>query len=174
VSRRAWAALAAVAVLAILFWAAVSHRVYNRTLPYAVFERLFGEDSDGEWLPLVVVLRKVYSVAAFTLIGFVVHKALPPARLPALRAALIVAAFSAAIEVAQKLHNAIEGPLSNAVDVLCGAFGGWLAVTIASAFSRRDERTETRSAAQFAAEERHRANLRPDGDDQRVSDDDRR
>lgn len=120
-----------------MFWAAVSHRVYNGTLPYALFEHLFGEDSNGEWLPLAAVLRKVYSVAAFTLIGFVVHKALPPARRPALRAALIVAAFSAVIELAQKLNHAHEGVLSNAFDVACGAFGGWLAVALARAFTRR-------------------------------------
>ena len=136
-SRRAWAALAAAALLAILFWAAVSHRVYNGTLPYAVFERLFGEDSGGEWLPLVVVLRKLYSIAAFTLIGFVVHKALPPARRPELRVALIVAAFSAVIEVAQKVNHAHEGLIGNAFDVACGALGGWLAVMLARAFTRR-------------------------------------
>jgi hypothetical protein len=85
----------------------------------------------------LVVLRKLYSIAAFTLIGFVVHMALPHARRPALRAALIVAAVSALIEVAQKLHHAHEGLASNAFDVLCGAFGGWLAVTLARAFRRR-------------------------------------
>ncbi len=76
-----------------------------------------------------VLLRKFYSIVAFALIGFVVDKALPRTRRPALRAALIVAAFSAAIEVAQKLHHAREGPLSNAIDIACGALGGWIAVT---------------------------------------------
>lgn len=135
-SRRAWAALAALVVVALLFWAAVSHRVYNRTLPHALVEHLFGEGGDGEWLPLLAVLRKVYSIVAFTLIGFLVHGALPAARRPALRAAVIVAAFSALIEIAQKLHHAPEGLRSNAFDVACGAFGGWLAVTLARALSR--------------------------------------
>ena len=133
--RRFWAALAAVALVA-LYVAATSHRVYNRTLPHALIEHLFGED-DGEWLSALVVLRKLYSVVAFTLFGFLVHQALPTSRRPALRAALIVAAFSAGIEVAQKLHHAHEGLLSNAFDVACGAFGGWLAVTLARVFSRR-------------------------------------
>jgi hypothetical protein len=75
-----------------------------------------------------VLLRKLYSIVAFAIIGFVVDKALPPARRPALRSALIVAAFSAVIEIAQKLRHAPEGPLSNALDIACGAFGGWLAV----------------------------------------------
>ncbi len=135
-SRRGWAALAAVIFVAILFWAAVSHRVYNRTLPHALFEHLFGEGGEGEWWPFVVVLRKLYSIVGFTLIGFLVHKALPATRQPALRAALIVAAFSIAIEVAQKVNHAHEGLLSNAFDVACGAGGGWLAVTAARAFRR--------------------------------------
>ena len=135
-SRRAWAAVAAVVIAALAFWAALSHRVYSRTLPVGLLEHLFGED-DGEWLPALLVLRKLYSVVAFTLIGFVVHKALPPSRRPALRAAVIVAALSALIEIAQKLRHAHEGLVSNAFDVLCGAFGGWLAVTIARAVKRR-------------------------------------
>jgi uncharacterized BrkB/YihY/UPF0761 family membrane protein len=134
-SRRAWAAVAAVVVVAFAFWAATSHRVYNRTLPAGLIEHLFGED-DGEWLSALTVLRKIYSVVAFTLIGFVVNAALPPVRRPALRAALVVAAFSALIEIAQKLHHAHEGLASNAFDVACGAFGGWLAVMLGRAIRR--------------------------------------
>jgi uncharacterized BrkB/YihY/UPF0761 family membrane protein len=90
-----------------------------------LFEHLFGED-DGEWMSVLVVLRKLYSVVAFTLIGFVVHAALPPARRPALRAAVVVAAFSALIEVAQKIRHAHEGLASNVFDVACGASAaGW-------------------------------------------------
>jgi uncharacterized BrkB/YihY/UPF0761 family membrane protein len=136
VSRRGRAALAAVVIVAFAFWAALSHRVYRSTLPVGLLEHVFGED-DGEWMSALVVLRKLYSVVAFTLIGFAVHAALPPARRPALRAALVVAAFSAVIEVAQKLRHAHEGLASNAFDITCGAFGGWLAVTIARAIARR-------------------------------------
>ena len=122
--------------MAVAFWAALSHRVYSRTLPVGLLEHLFGED-DGGWQSAVFVLRKLYSIVAFTLIGFVAHTALPPVRRPALRAALVVAALSALIEVAQKLRHAHEGLASNAFDVLCGAFGGWLAVAIARAITRR-------------------------------------
>lgn len=102
---------------------------------------MFGEDeNEGGALAVRVLLRKFYSIVAFTLIGFIVDKALPHTRRPALRAALIVAAFSAVIEVAQKLHHAPEGPLSNAIDIGCGALGGWLAVTIARALARRRSR----------------------------------
>ena len=113
-----------------LFWAAISHQVYVRTLPHHLIERVFGESSDEGPFAITTLLRKLYSIVAFTLVGFVVHKALPRARRPALRAALIVAAFSAAIEVAQKQRDGNETLLSNAIDIACGAFGGWLAVWI--------------------------------------------
>ena len=135
-SRRTWAGLAAIVVLAVLFWAALSHRVYRGTLPLGFLEHVFGEDAEEGPFALHVVLRKVYSIVAFTVLGFVVNLALPRARRPALRAALVVAAVSAAIEVAQKLRGAHEGLASNAFDVACGALGGWLAVTLARAFSR--------------------------------------
>jgi len=134
VTRRAWAALAAAIAVVVLFWAAVSHSVYRETQPVHLLMRVFGEE-DGA--AAATVVRKLYSIVAFTLLGFVVHLALPRSRRPALRAALIVAAFSALIEVAQKLRHAHEGLLSNAVDVACGALGGWLAVTIARALTRR-------------------------------------
>ena len=133
-SRRAWAALAATAAVVVLFWAAVSHNVYRQTLPVHLLMRVFGEDDAAA---ATTVLRKLYSIVAFTLLGFMVHVALARSRRPALRAALIVAAFSALIEVAQKLRHAHEGLLSNAVDVACGALGGWLAVRILRAFQRR-------------------------------------
>ena len=135
-SRRAWAALAGVAV-AVMFWAALSHRVYSETLPLGLIDRVFGEDADEGPFVLRVVLRKLYSVVAFTLIGFIVDRALPRTRRRALRAALVVAALSAIVEAAQKARGAHEGLLSNTFDVACGAFGGWLAVTLARAFTRR-------------------------------------
>jgi len=118
----------------VLIWAAVSHRVYTQTLPQRVIEHVFGEnDTAGA----MVALRKLYSVAAFALLGFVVDRALPATRRPALRAALIVGAVSALIEIAQKLHHAPEGPLSNAIDILCGALGGWLGAVLSNAIRTR-------------------------------------
>lgn len=136
-SRRAWAGLAAVIVVALLFWAALSHRVYRGTLPVWLIERVFGEDAEEGAFALHVVLRKLYSIIAFTLLAFVVNLALPRARRPALRAALVVAAFSLVVEVAQKLRGAHEGLASNAFDVACGALGGWLGVALARAFRLR-------------------------------------
>ncbi len=83
------------------------------------------------------MLRKLYSVVAFTVLGFVVDRALPRSRRRALRAALVVAALSAVVEVAQKARGAHEGLLSNAFDVACGALGGWLAVTLGRIVRRR-------------------------------------
>jgi uncharacterized BrkB/YihY/UPF0761 family membrane protein len=124
-----------------MFWAALSHRVYSRTLPGHLLYRIFGEESEGgPFAVLQTLLRKLYSIIAFTLVGFVVHKALPPSRRPALRAALIVAVFSAFIEVAQKLNHAQEGLFSNAIDIGCGALGGWLGV----AADHRIERSRRR------------------------------
>ena len=116
-------------VLAGLLWAATSHRVYHRTLPFHVLTRVFGEDDAGT---VATLLRKLYSIVAFALLGVVVQLAMPRARRPELRAALIVAAFSAVIEVVQKLDGAHEGLLSNAIDVACGALGGWLGAAIFS------------------------------------------
>jgi hypothetical protein len=120
-----------------MFYAAISLRVYRHTLPHLLLMHVFGEDYNDGPLSVLVLLRKFYSIVAFAVIGFVVDKALPRTRRPALRAAIIVAAFSAVIEVAQKLHGAREGLLSEAIDVACGALGGWLAVTIAGAITRR-------------------------------------
>lgn len=131
VAQIAWLALAGAALVGFL-WAATNLSVYNHTSPSGIAERIFGEDAariphDG-WLSLHVILRKVYSIVAFTIVGFVLDKALPPTRRRALRAALLVAAFSAVIEVGQKLHHAPEGLRSNLFDIGCGAFGGWLAI----------------------------------------------
>ncbi|HWT04248.1 MAG TPA: hypothetical protein VN224_00695 [Xanthomonadales bacterium] len=104
----------AVAVAAALFWAATSNEVYDLTSPPG--------------LSFHVVLRKTYSIAAFALVAFTADKALGPSARAGLRGALALAAYSAAIEVVQAARGSHEGVLWNAVDVLCGAAGGWLGV----------------------------------------------
>jgi predicted membrane-bound mannosyltransferase len=99
---------------AVLFWAATSNEVYDLTSPSV--------------LSFHVLLRKAYSIAAFALLGFTVDRALRPSTKAALRAALAVAAYSAAIEVVQAARGSHEGVAWNVVDVLCGAAGGWLGV----------------------------------------------
>ncbi len=108
-------------VAAALFWAATSNEVYDVTSPPG--------------LSFHVLLRKTYSIAAFALVGFTADKALGPSARAGLRAALVVAAYSAAIEVAQAVRGSHEGVAWNVVDVLCGAAGGWLGVAVARGIS---------------------------------------
>jgi hypothetical protein len=113
-SRARWFWIAAALVTAaVLFWAATSDVVYDVTSPSS--------------FSLHVLLRKTYSIAAFALVGFTADKALGPNARAALRGAVLVAVYSAAIEVVQAFHSH-EGLVWNAVDVGCGAAGGWLGV----------------------------------------------
>jgi len=125
--RWAWIAVATV-IAAVLFWVATSEAVYELTSP-----------PELSWH---VALRKAYSIVAFALVGMTADKALGPSARPALRAALLVAAYSGAIEIAQAWRGSHEGPRWNAIDVLCGAAGGWLGVTAERiARSRRKARS---------------------------------
>ncbi len=128
--RAGWAALALAAAV-VFYWIARSHTVYDVTTP-------------DELGVAHVALRKAYSLIAFAIVGALADRALPPARRPALRAALVLAAFSAVIEVGQKLHGSTEGRLSNLVDVLCGAAGGWLGVALPRALVQAESREERR------------------------------
>ncbi|HEX3467504.1 MAG TPA: hypothetical protein VHT05_05445 [Candidatus Elarobacter sp.] len=106
--------MAALVVAAALFWAATSDAVYEATSPVE--------------LSFHVLLRKAYSIVAFALVGFMADKALGPSARPALRGALLVALYSAAIEVTQDRLGSKEGIISNGFDTLCGAVGGTLGV----------------------------------------------
>jgi hypothetical protein len=110
--------------------------VYYRTLPSHVLYQLFGEEGVQGPFALRTIFRKIYSIVAFALLGFIVNRALPPVPRPAARAALIVAIFSGFIEIAQKLAGAPEGLLSNAIDIACGGLGGWLGVALDRARKR--------------------------------------
>lgn len=106
-----WRALA-VAVAAALFWTATSDVVYESTSP-----------STLSWH---VPLRKLYSIVAFAVVGFLADKALGSSTRAVARGALLVAVYSAAIEVAQFALGSTEGLLWNGIDVICGAIGGAL------------------------------------------------
>jgi hypothetical protein len=102
----------ALLVAAALFWIATSDVVYEITSPGV--------------LSFHVLLRKAYSIAAFSLVGFMADKALGPSARPVLRGALLVGAYSAAIEVAQAWLGSKEGLAWNAFDTMCGVVGGAL------------------------------------------------
>ena len=117
-TRRPWT-VAAVLVAALLYAVALSNAAYELTSPSA-FE-------------LHVLLRKAYSIVAFTLVGFLLRRALRENGRDVPRATVLtciagVAAYSAAIEVGQWFVGSREGLAWNAVDTLCGAAGGTLAV----------------------------------------------
>jgi hypothetical protein len=115
IPRWAWI-IAAVAAVAVFFWAATSDAVYEATSPSS--------------LSFHVWLRKTYSIVAFALVGLVVDRALGPSKHATRRAVVLVAAYSAAIEYAQWALGSKEGPAWNAIDVTCGAVGGWLGVWV--------------------------------------------
>ena len=112
-ARWIWSATA-IAIAATLFWAATNNEVYDVTSPPA--------------FSFHVLLRKLYSIAAFAVVGFTGDKALGPSTRAVLRAALLVAIYSGAIEIAQAFRGSHEGLAWNAIDILCGFIGGWLAI----------------------------------------------
>jgi hypothetical protein len=114
---RSWGWTVATAVVAAAFYAAaISHAVYEATSPVAL-----------SWH---VLLRKIYSVGAFSLLGYLLRRALAERGNDANVVAtcvLSIAAYSAAIEVGQYLHGSREGLGWNAFDTCCGALGGAIA-----------------------------------------------
>jgi hypothetical protein len=103
-------------VVALAFLAlAISHSVYDLTSP--------------AWLSWHIVLRKAYSIVAFSIVAFFLRMAIRERGGTAGYAgtALALALYSAAIEVGQFLHGSREGLSWNAVDVVCGGIGGLIA-----------------------------------------------
>ncbi len=104
---------ATVIVAACLFAVALSDSVYEATSP------------PGPWQ---ILLRKTYSVGAFTLVGILLSKAMqgPSGVQPWLWPAVSIAAYSLLIEAGQAAEGVREGLIWNAVDVACGLLGGYL------------------------------------------------
>jgi hypothetical protein len=130
-SKITWRVVA-LSVAVAFFGLALRVDVYNATSPPALARTLFGPDTwqfaHPWWLSLHIWVRKVYSVVAFALVGYTAHRALAQTARPVLRATLMVAAYSFGIEIAQRLFVATEPVLESALDVACGALGGWLAI----------------------------------------------
>jgi hypothetical protein len=106
--------LAAIAAI-VLSGAALSGTVYETTSPTS--------------LDFAVVLRKLYSLVAFALVGYLVARARRAARQPAapLIIGAIVAFYSAFIEAMQStLSWPPEGLVWSAFDIACGLVGGVL------------------------------------------------
>jgi hypothetical protein len=71
------------------------------------------------------ILRKLYSVVAFAIVGFFAAPVFE-ARQRLLACALLVGSFSTAIEIAQRITGSHESLLSNVFDIGCGVLGGLL------------------------------------------------
>lgn len=107
--------------LAAAFYAlALSHEVYDVTSPPGF-----------SWH---VLLRKAYSVVAFATIALCFRADLSArgarSRLASFACVILLAAYSAAIEIGQALHGSREGAAWNAADVACGALGGALGAVV--------------------------------------------
>jgi hypothetical protein len=113
-ARRPWT-IAATVVALILLAVAVSHSVYDITSPV--------------WLSWHIVLRKFYSIVAFTFVGFCLRRALVENGRTKIVVPCILwlGAYSAMIEVLQFAYGSHEGLGWNAFDTCCGALGGALA-----------------------------------------------
>ncbi len=75
------------------------------------------------------VLRKLYSIVAFSIVGFFAAPLIPRSRRIVIDA-LLIAAFSGVIEIAQAVTGADEGYLSNTFDIGCGGVGGAIGAAI--------------------------------------------
>jgi hypothetical protein len=129
----AWRAIAL--GLAVLFYVLALRADFDaatapRSLTHTLFGNLVPQFAHPLWLSAHFWLRKVYSVIAFTIVGFAAHKGLGPSRWPVRRAALLVGAYSLCIEIGQRTYDGYEPELESAFDVGCGALGGWLAVIL--------------------------------------------
>jgi hypothetical protein len=91
-------------------------------------------------LDTIRLIRKIYSVIAFAILGTLLAPLVPRSR-RARSTAAAVAAFSATIEIVQRLTVSHEGNRSSLFDIGCGALGGLLGAWIWNAIeSLRDDR----------------------------------
>jgi VanZ family protein len=128
--RKPWT-IATIVTATALYVAACSDAFYELTSPSAL-----------EWH---VLLRKAYSIVAFTLVGYLYRRARVEhgAKHVVLATVVAVAAYSAAIEVGQFFAGSKEGLAWNVFDTLCGAIGGLLATADRSVLHLRGRSRST-------------------------------
>ena len=123
-------------------------------VPYGLFLASLNSDfyimtSPPDW-SAHVVLRKVYSVGAFALVGYLIARALRECGRPLVPRSIVIlgALYSGAIEVTQYLQGSQEGIWWNLFDVGCGALGGAIAARVpgSAATSARPEKSADRFA----------------------------
>ena len=116
-----------IATLAVILFASLNDDVYQATSPL--------------WIPHHVIVRKLLSIVAFSIGGYVVAIVFGRRR-PILLATMAIALLSALIEVLQRIDGSTETLLWNAFDVLCGAIGGFIGGVVASWIAIRRPDTE--------------------------------
>ncbi|MHB8146343.1 MAG: hypothetical protein ACYDGM_03650, partial [Vulcanimicrobiaceae bacterium] len=114
---RIYVAAVVVITLAVILFSSLNDDFYQATSPV--------------WIPHHVIMRKILSIAAFSLGGYVIATAFSQRR-PIARATICIALLSAAIEVLQHIDGSTETFALNAFDVLCGAIGGFIGGLVAS------------------------------------------
>lgn len=149
-------ALLALGAAVVFFLISIDHAVYapggghiDRVLQHhAVSARILRRQRDlpaglgRRELDPRVLLRKAYSIVAFTIVGLLAAPVIPR-RLRLRVDTALIAGFSTLIEIAQKLTVApYESLLSETFDVGCGAVGGlagaYLWNALSGARARRD------------------------------------
>lgn len=120
-------AVVVIATLAVILFAALNDDVYQATSP--------------SWIPHHVIVRKLLSIVAFSIGGYVAAIVFGRRR-PILRATMAIALLSALIEVLQRVDGSTETLVWNAFDVLCGAIGGFIGGIVASWTAIRRPDTE--------------------------------
>ncbi len=88
------------------------------------------------------IVRKIYSVVAFAIVGFFASP-LFVATIRLRTSALLIMGFSLAIEIAQRAMHYPESLVSNAFDLACGALGGLLGAIAWNGVARLYVRTRT-------------------------------
>ncbi len=106
-------AIVALVLMAVFLFVALSRHFEKATTPSTL----------GDFVH--VDIRKLLSVVAFGLIGLAMAYWRRRGEKDVLPVALIVAGYSALIEIAQWLHGEREGLYWNTIDTLCGYIGGF-------------------------------------------------
>jgi hypothetical protein len=93
----------------------------------ALSDSVYDVTSPGT-MPHHVIVRKLYSLVCFSLLGLLFSRSLAPSGLArtVARAALVVGAYSTLVENSQHFMGSTESLKWNAVDIALGAIGGGL------------------------------------------------
>ncbi len=129
--------IAAIVVGTLMYVVACSQEIYQLTSPPSF-----------EWH---VLLRKAYSVVAFALVGYLLRRALIEIGRSHIAQTCTwgLALYSGLIEVGQFVGGSQEGLVWNAIDVLCGALGGAVAVADRLIFTARRDLAKLRKSSRF-------------------------